>query len=73
LLARHSSASVVPWVLVVPPIGMAASAIFLGERPNVAEVLGGAVLIGGAWLALSPGRTKSSPRADELLISATTE
>lgn len=56
LLARHSSASVVPWVLVVPPIGMAASAIFLGERPNVAEVLGGAVLIGGAWLALSPPR-----------------
>ncbi|WP_125565872.1 EamA family transporter [Nocardioides baekrokdamisoli] len=58
LLARYSSASVVPWVLVVPPVGMVASAIFLGERPNAAEIIGGVVLIAGAWLALSPPRRK---------------
>lgn len=56
LLSRYTSASVVPWVLVVPPVGMVASAIFLGERPNAAQIAGGVVLILGAWLALSPGR-----------------
>lgn len=70
LLARYSSASVVPWVLVVPPVGMVASATFLGERPNLAEVTGGIVLILGAWLALSPPDRKvriSAPKEEDIL------
>lgn len=62
LLARHTSADVVPWVLVVPPVGMVAAAIFLGERPGPLEVLGGVILIAGAWLALSLPRDQRIDR-----------
>lgn len=68
LLARYSSAHVVPWVLVVPPVGMVAAAIFLGERPNAAQMAGGLVLIGGAWLALSQ-RHGATPIAEAVVAS----
>ena len=70
LLSKYTSSSVVPWVLVVPPVGMVASAIFLGEHPNAVEIIGGVVLILGAWLALSPARrevTIRTPKCEEVL------
>ena len=70
LLARYSSSSVVPWVLVVPPVGIVASAIFVGERPGLAEIGGGIVLILGAWLALSTAGRKvriSAPKGEDIL------
>lgn len=68
LLAKYTSANVVPWVLVVPPVGIVASAIFLGEHPNAVEIVGGVVLILGAWLALSP--TTRVERPDEIPAAA---
>lgn len=51
LLRRHPASTVVPWVLLVPPFGIVAAAVFLGERPSGPELIGGAALILGAWLA----------------------
>lgn len=47
LLARNPSAAVVPWVLLAPVVAMASAALLLGQVPNLAEVTGGALLIGG--------------------------
>ncbi len=51
LLARHQSSSVVPWVLLIPPVGIVAAWICFDERPNGAEVLGGVFLIVGVLVA----------------------
>ncbi|TIC88162.1 EamA family transporter [Nocardioides sp. GY 10113] len=55
LLARHPSAAVVPWVLLVPPVSMGSAWLLLGERPSVGELVGGAVLVLGVLVALRPG------------------
>lgn len=47
LLSRNPSAAVVPWVLLAPVVAMTSAALLLGQIPNPAEVLGGALLIGG--------------------------
>lgn len=58
LLSRYPSSTVVPWVLLVPPIGIAAAWLLLGERPTLAEVLGGAVLVAGVLVAQRPQRPR---------------
>ncbi|MGN6162438.1 MAG: EamA family transporter [Marmoricola sp.] len=63
LLRRHPASTVVPWVLLVPPFGIAAAALLLGERPSEPELVGGAILILGAWLA------QRSPRVVPLVVS----
>lgn len=47
LLARYPASAVVPWTMLVPPVGMAAAWLVLGERPNAAEVVGGSLLLAG--------------------------
>jgi O-acetylserine/cysteine efflux transporter len=51
LLARYPSSEVVPWVLLVPPIGILSAWLCLGETPGVAELAGGAVLVLGVLVA----------------------
>jgi O-acetylserine/cysteine efflux transporter len=47
LLGRYPAALVAPFALLVPPVGLAAAALLLGETPNTFELIGSAVLIGG--------------------------
>jgi O-acetylserine/cysteine efflux transporter len=47
LLARHSAASVAPFALLVPIIGMIAGAILFGETLRPVELLGGALVMAG--------------------------
>lgn len=47
LLARNPSAAVVPWILLAPVVAMTAAALLLGQTPVPAEVVGGALLVGG--------------------------
>ena len=47
LLARHSAASVAPFALLVPVIGMIAGAILFGETLRPVELLGGALVMAG--------------------------
>jgi O-acetylserine/cysteine efflux transporter len=55
LLRRHPTAAVAPFALLVPVIGMAASAAFLGERFGTLRLAGiGLVLAGVGLIALAP-------------------
>jgi O-acetylserine/cysteine efflux transporter len=51
LLARHSAATVAPFALLVPIVGMIAGAIIFGETLTLVELLGGGLVMLG--LALS--------------------
>jgi O-acetylserine/cysteine efflux transporter len=63
LLARNTSSSVVPWVLLAPVVAMAAAWVLLGQRPNAAELTGGLVLVAGVLVTLRPGRSGLGRRA----------
>jgi O-acetylserine/cysteine efflux transporter len=61
LLARYPSSQVVPWVLLVPPVGIVSAWFCLGESPGAAELAGGGVLVLGVLVA--QGRLRRRPRA----------
>lgn len=50
LLGRYPAADVVPFALLVPPVGIAAAWLVLGEVPNPLELAGSAVLVIGVAL-----------------------
>jgi O-acetylserine/cysteine efflux transporter len=54
LLARYPAGAVVPYVLLVPPVGIAAAWLLQGETPGVAELAGGAVMLLGVAAATWP-------------------
>ena len=47
LLGKYPAALVAPFALLVPPVGLAAAALWLGEIPNTLELVGSAVLVAG--------------------------
>lgn len=51
LLARHPASSVVPWILLVPPVAIGSAWLLLGEVPSPGELAGGALLVLGALVA----------------------
>ncbi|QIG43459.1 EamA family transporter [Nocardioides anomalus] len=57
LLARYPSSLVVPWVLLVPPVGIVSAWVCLGERPGPAELAGGVLLVAGVLVAQRRSRT----------------
>lgn len=63
LLARNPSSAVVPWILLVPPVGIVSAWLCLGERPSMGELLGGAVLVLGVLVANRPSRPARRPAA----------
>jgi drug/metabolite transporter (DMT)-like permease len=58
LLARYPSSEVVPWVLLVPPVGILSAWLCLGETPGPAELAGGVVLVLG--VLVTQGRLRRS-------------
>jgi O-acetylserine/cysteine efflux transporter len=62
LLARYPSSQVVPWVLLVPPVGIVSAWLCLGETPGAAEVAGGAVLVLGVLVAQGRLRARAVGR-----------
>jgi O-acetylserine/cysteine efflux transporter len=70
LLARYPSSQVVPWVLLVPPVGIVSAWLCLGETPGAAELAGGAVLVLGVLVAQGrlPRRSRS-PQVDPAMAS----
>ena len=50
LLARHSAATVAPFALLVPVIGMIAGAVLFGETLTPVELVGGALVMAGLAL-----------------------
>jgi O-acetylserine/cysteine efflux transporter len=64
LLSRNQSSSVVPWVLLAPVVAMASAWVLLGQRPNVGEALGGALLVVGVLVAMRPARIGVAAQAE---------
>jgi O-acetylserine/cysteine efflux transporter len=56
LLKRHTAAAVTPFALLVPVFGIAAAAVFLGERPSALELIGAALICAGLAATLLPAR-----------------
>ncbi|WP_460853171.1 EamA family transporter [Nocardioides montaniterrae] len=64
LLSRNPPAAVVPWVLLVPPVSIGSAWLALGERPNAAELVGGALLIVGVLVTMRRVRVDRTPRSE---------
>lgn len=52
LLARHRAASITPFALLIPVVGIAVAAIVLGEGLTRAEAIGAAIVLAGLALAV---------------------
>lgn len=70
LLSRNPSSAVVPWVLLAPVVAMSSAWLLLGQRPNAAELTGGAVLILGVLVAMRPPRRPLPSGAPGLGVGA---
>ncbi|MFN8023198.1 MAG: EamA family transporter [Acidimicrobiales bacterium] len=55
LLSKYPPSAVVPWALWAPAVAMAAGWALLDQRPNGAELAGGALLLVGVLVALRQG------------------
>ncbi len=62
LMSRYPASAVAPLSLLVPVVGIAASWAFLGERPTVLSLVGGVIVIVGAFAATSGGRRRDLAR-----------
>jgi len=62
LLARHPAGAVVPYVLLVPPVGLTCGWVFLGERPSGVELAGAVVALAGVGLATVSTRHRPPSR-----------
>ncbi|WP_460772946.1 EamA family transporter [Microbacterium sp. GXF7504] len=60
LLARHPASAVVPFTMLVPPVGIVAAWVVLGETPTVTEVVGGVVLLAGVAITTGLLRRRGS-------------
>jgi O-acetylserine/cysteine efflux transporter len=69
LLRHYPASAVVPFVLLVPPIGIGAAWIVQGEVPTVLECVGGAVMLVGVATATLRGRQTAPRRAGLILPS----
>lgn len=63
LLARYPASAVVPFTMLVPPVGMLAAWLVLDEVPNAAEVVGGVVLLLGVATTTGVLGRRRSPGA----------
>lgn len=61
LLARNPASAVVPYILLVPPVGMVFAWLVLGDLPGRFEVLGGAMLLAGVLVASRRGGRRPLP------------
>ena len=56
LLARYPASSVVPFVLIAPPVAMVSAWLLLDQAPNAAEASGGLVVLAGVLVTTGQGR-----------------
>jgi O-acetylserine/cysteine efflux transporter len=56
LLTRYPASSVVPFVLIAPPVAMVSAWLLLGQTPNAAESVGGLVVLLGVLVTTRQGR-----------------
>ncbi|WP_235531215.1 MULTISPECIES: EamA family transporter [unclassified Nocardioides] len=61
LLSRNTSASVVPWIMLVPPVAIGSAWLLLSEVPSTGELVGGAILVVGVLVAQRNYRIRRDP------------
>lgn len=61
LMGRHSAATVAPFALLVPVIGILCGWLVYGETLTTSTIVGGLLIVGGIVLNLIPARTYSGP------------
>jgi O-acetylserine/cysteine efflux transporter len=66
LLARNQASSVVPWVLLAPVVAMVSAWALLDQEPNMAETVGGLLLLVGVLVALRPSGVPRPVESGEL-------
>ncbi|MFI1464995.1 EamA family transporter [Nocardia carnea] len=64
LMSRYPAGSVAPLSLLVPVVGFTAAWLFLGETPAPASLIGGAVVIAGAFAATAGARKPTGSRRE---------
>jgi O-acetylserine/cysteine efflux transporter len=62
LLGRNPASSVVPFVLIAPPVAMLSAWLLRDEVPNAAELAGGIVVLLGVLVATRPSRPSGGHR-----------
>jgi O-acetylserine/cysteine efflux transporter len=71
LLARYPASSVLPFTLLVPPVGLLSAWLLMDQRPAPLEALGGGLLLAGVVVAQhrrrssTPDAPVAARRADE--------
>lgn len=65
LLARYPASSVVPFVLIAPPVAMLSAWALLDQVPNAAELGGGIVVLVGVLVTLKPQSPALRAKRDE--------
>jgi len=60
LMSRYPAGAVAPLSLMVPVVGITASWAFLGERPSALSLVGGVIVIAGAFAATAGGRHRAA-------------
>ncbi|MFD5175999.1 EamA family transporter [Nocardia sp. NPDC058379] len=61
LMSRYPAGTVAPLSLLVPVAGIAAAWVALDERPSVASLVGGAIVIAGAFAATTTRQPRPQP------------
>ncbi|MCP2327999.1 O-acetylserine/cysteine efflux transporter [Hamadaea flava] len=64
LIRRYGAATVAPFSMLVPFFGMSSAALFLGERLEPTDILGGLLVVGGILLGALRRMTRSSQPPD---------
>ncbi|WP_141807797.1 EamA family transporter [Nocardia bhagyanarayanae] len=65
LMSRYPAGAVAPLSLLVPVIGIAAAWAFLHETPTASQLLGGLIVITGAFVATTGGRRPRAAKTAE--------
>ncbi|MEV6968449.1 EamA family transporter [Hamadaea sp. NPDC051192] len=64
LIRRYGAGTVAPFSMLVPFFGMSSAALFLGERLEPTDILGGLLVVGGILLGALRRMTRSSQPPD---------
>lgn len=62
LLSRYQAATVSPFALLVPIVGMSSSALILGESLSIWQMIGAALVMAGLGINVFRGRLSFTPR-----------
>ena len=64
LLKKYDVNQVVPFLLLLPVTSILGAVLFLGERPSIRILIGGAVVITGVALIVMVGQSKTPAMMD---------